>query len=163
MKKAIVLILILCVLLCAGCRSQSPVERTTDGNPAGTVSKLFEEATDNYPGVKLVVVDGTVTPTSAEVKIINESGFGMSCYGDNYIRVQKEVDGVWYDLSHNNIPVTSQGPWNFEADMEYRETVKWEAFYGPLSPGHYRIVKSCSVYADNAVHLLLTAEFIIES
>lgn len=160
MKKAFPLFLTICFVLCTGCHSQSPVGRTTDGSPAGSLSKPFEDAVDNYPGIKLVVVDGTATSTSAEVKIVNESGFGMSCYGDNYIRVQKEQDGIWYDMTKNNIPVTSQGPWMFDANVEYRETVKWEAFYGTLSPGHYRIVKSCSVRTDSeTILLLLTAEF----
>ena len=154
---SLAVLLTLCLLLC-GCDQSKP-----QSPEVGTISKAFTEETDNYPGVDLVVVEGTVTPTSAEVKIINESGFGMSCMGDNYIRVQKEVDGVWYDLSKHNIPVTSQGPWGFDADVEYRETVKWEDFYGPLSSGHYRIVKKCSVRTENnSIPLLLTAEFDIE-
>ena len=153
----------LSLILCTGCSNTPPDYETIGGNPVGTPYKLFEEECDNYPGVDLVVVEGTVTPTSAEIKIINETGFGMTCYGDNYIRVQKEQDGVWYDLSAYNIPVNSRGPWGFEADVEYRETVKWDAFYGPLDPGHYRVVKSCSVRTDSeTILLLLTAEFYLE-
>ena len=153
----------LCLILCTACSSTPPNHGTTGGNPVGTPYKRFEEECDNYPGVDLVVVDGTVTSTSAEILLINETGFGMSCYGDNYIRVQKEVDGAWYDLSAYNIPVNSGGPWMFDADVEYRETVKWEPFYGTLSPGHYRIVKSCSVRTESdRVLLLLTAEFNLE-
>ena len=159
MKRFIAILALsaLCILLC-GCG-----ENTPQPPKVGTITEAFTEETDNYPGVDLVVVDGTVTPTSAEIKIINDTGFGMRCYGNNYIRVQKEVDGVWYDLSHHNVPVTSQGPLEFDADAEYHETVYWEHFYDALSPGHYRIVKKCSVRTENnSIPLLLTAEFDIE-
>ena len=162
MKKYLLLslILMLCATLCMGCGSLPPGSGTVGDKPVGTPSKPFEGEVDNYPGVKLVVVEGTVTPTSAEVKIVNESGYGMSCMGDNYIRVQKEVDGAWYDLSFHNEPVNSLGPRQFDADHEYHETVKWERFYEALSTGHYRIVKDCSVRTDSdRISLLLTAEF----
>jgi len=162
MKKCLLLslILMLCAALCVGCAAQKPEYGVFGEKPVGTPYKLFEDEVDNYPGVKLVVVEGTVTPTSAEVRIVNETGLGMTCYGDNYIRVQKEVDGAWYDLSFHNVPVNSRGPWQFDADVEYRETVNWDRFYHALSPGHYRIVKDCSVRTDSdRISLLLTAEF----
>ena len=160
MKKKLLftILLILCTVFCVGC-----VQEPTPSEPAGTITVPFTEETDGYPGVDLVVVDGTVTSTSAEIKLINETDFDMSCYGSNQIILHKEQAGVWYEMRRNPEPVTCEGPWNFTADTEYRETVRWERFYDALTPGHYRIIKSCTVNADDGyVTLWLTAEFTIE-
>ena len=160
MKKGFLftILLTLCAAFCVGC-----VQEPTPTHPAGTITVPFTEETDSYPGVDLVVVEGTVTPSSAEIRLINETGFGMSCYGDNQIILHKEQDGTWYEMRQNPIPVTCPGPWGFSADEEFHDDVYWEAFYGVLTPGHYRIVKSCTVKADDGyVTLWLTAEFYIE-
>ena len=160
MKKELLftILLTLCVAFCAGC-----VQEPTPTQPAGTITVPFTEETDNYPGVDLVVVEGTVSPSSAEIKLINKTGFDMSCYGNNQIILHKEQDGIWYNMRTNPELVTCEGPWQFSADEEFHDTVTWERFYGALSPGHYRIVKSCTVKADDGYATVwLTAEFYIQ-
>ncbi len=78
--------------------------------------------------------------TDGDVKFSNTTNKELT-YGDDY-RIQMQLDGVWYDLQPKTemcyhdigyaLPPKGSSVWK----------VNWEAWYGGLPKGQYRIVKS---------------------
>lgn len=121
-----------------------------------SLGEEFTEEVNALEGVSIVIQEDTISPTGFTYEIDNQSGQDLS-YGQDY-SVQKEKDGKWYTLEGNPIPVTLEMLWASAGSTNTHE-VNWEAGYGKLKKGHYRLVKSL---ATEEAGYWFAAEFNIE-
>ncbi|GFI48189.1 hypothetical protein IMSAGC019_03516 [Lachnospiraceae bacterium] len=119
--------------------------------------KLGEEFTGEVnilEGVAVQTQEGTVSPTGITLEINNQSDKDLN-YGQDY-SLQKEKDGRWYQVEPESpVAVTLELLW-IPAGSTQEMEVRWEASYGKLPEGHYRIVKS---FADEEKGYYLAGEF----
>ena len=92
--------------------------------------------------VRMDIVDGTLTKTSAKIKITDFSG-NKYTYGDPY-RIDVYKNGKWEELEE--YCPTKNCAWNAIAygPDKYGHLMldlDWSYLYGELTPGRYRIVK----------------------
>lgn len=89
--------------------------------------------------VRMDIVEGTLTPTSAKVKIKDLNNYKY-LYGE-YYRLDKKVNDKWEELPLKNL-VGFNDIGYFTGINGYLELdINWEYAYGELSKGKYRIVK----------------------
>lgn len=155
MKKYLFFIIILTyALILAGC--SSPVDKSV--NQDRSISKIRSESpqtpatvkdltatkyakVNDFPGVTMVINDGTVSATGLSVIFRNESSSECT-YGEFYA-LEQQINGQWYE-----VPVKIEENYGFNdighraAPGESRDwNVEWGWLYGTLTKGHYRIVK----------------------
>lgn len=149
--------------------SETTAEETEATTTAEDTSRELD-ATDL--DVSMEVMEDTVTPTSAEVQITNNSGYTL-LYGA-YYSINFWNNDEWEELPiDENIAFASVGYEN--AEQQFTETIKWKSIYGELPAGTYQIVKNFSAEDYNEVNNIeedyenikyigfdLTAEFTIE-
>lgn len=119
--------------------------------------KLGEEfagEVNTLEGVSLLVQEGMASPGGVTIEIDNQSDKDLN-YGQDY-SLQKEKNGRWYQVEPENpVAVTMELLWIPSGNTDVME-VKWEASYGKLPKGHYRILKS---FADQEKGYYLAGEF----
>ncbi len=119
-------------------------EISGNGTSENAENPAFEDVDHDLEGIEL---DGVtlsiddVTPTSATVKILNETDMEIM-YGEDYnLQVFEEAD--WHDVPYliDNwafIAIGYGAPKHTQVEWE----VNWETFHGVLEPGTYRLAKS---------------------
>ena len=120
----------------------------------GCGSKLGEEFTEEVntlEGVTLMVDGETASADSITYTVDNGSEKDLN-FGQDY-SLQKEENGKWYQLlPANPVAVTMELCWVPAGGTETME-INWDAAYGKLPAGHYRLVKNfsddiCNFYAS---------------
>lgn len=126
----------------------------------GCGAKLGEEFTEEVnilEGVTLTVNEETVSSEGITYTVDNQSETDLN-FGQDY-SLQKEEKGKWYQLSPANpVAVTMELLWVPAGSTETLE-INWDAAYGKLPAGHYRILKN---FADNERGYYLTGEFTVK-
>ncbi|NBJ93067.1 immunoglobulin-like domain-containing protein [Parablautia muri] len=126
----------------------------------GCGAKLGEEFTEEVntlEGATLTVDEESVSSEGITYTVDNQSETDLN-FGQDY-SLQKEEKGKWYQLSPANpVAVTMELLWVPAGSSETLE-INWDAAYGKLPAGHYRILKN---FADNENGYYLAGEFTLE-
>lgn len=142
-KLIIVGVLLGCIIFYVSSKNYAVVNLTSDNNEyvlANVVMKVKDDSVSKS-GATIIITDKN------EVKYVYEE----------YYKLEKEIDNVWYELKPNDMY------YNFN-DMGYvvnddntlEMNIDWSKTYGNLSSGKYRILKR--VY-DNGEYNYFSAEF----
>ena len=154
MKKIITMILcIMLVLIFASC-GQSKIE-------LGEESSVRE---DTKFDVSMEIVDGTLTQTSATIRVINNTDIEIDSGNAYDFAIESQQNGKWYSIKTEERTNTAEA-WTFEGTRDVE--INWSQIYGTLPNGHYRIVKYFSPWAEDGTYgfddsFYLTAEFEIQ-
>lgn len=86
-----------------------------------------------------------VSANNAEMTIMNHSMNEL--YWGSWFCIEKEQNGEWFELEKIILPDGEEWIWEEElyslsGNNQTNITVCWEKYYGDLSAGNYRIVKS---------------------
>lgn len=108
--------------------------------------------------VSLEIVDGTLTPTSATVRISNNTDTPMISGNTHDFLIEARREGKWKEIDRGEWSNTAEaagytGTGEFELD--------WSRMYGKLPAGDYRILK-CFWFDDIDENFILGAEFTIK-
>lgn len=126
----------------------------------GCGARLGEEFTEEVnalEGVTLTIDKETLTSEKATYTVVNRSEKDLN-FGQDY-SLQKEEKGKWYQLTPANpVAVTMELLW-VPAGGEETLDINWNAAYGKLPAGHYRLIKN---FADDESGYYLAAEFTLE-
>lgn len=113
----------------------------------------------NIEKVKMSIKEGTLTPSSATIIIIdnNEKPYVYS----KWFRIDKKQNGKWNTLNDINdgYSFTAEG-YSLDNTGKLETTVNWSNLYGTLDVGDYRIVKN--VYDSNGKELYCSCDFTIK-
>lgn len=130
------------------------------------INKNMEDSAElnELKHVKMDIVEGTLTKTSAKVKITDFTN-NKYIYGTDY-KLEKQVDNRWEELKaknplyFNSVAYTPDKNGNLEFD------IKWSYTYGSLNSGRYRIVKYALIDTEGCDpicnHYYFSVEFDIE-
>lgn len=142
-KKAAAIVIGAAFVFLAGCGTKRGEEFTEEVNTLGEVTLTVDGETASADGVTYTVVNGSE-------KDLN--------FGQDY-SLQKEEKGKWYQLSPANpVAVTMELLWVPAGGTETME-INWDAAYGKLPAGHYRLVKN---FSDDESGYYLAGEFTLE-
>lgn len=148
MKKLLGAAMVSVVLLLGGCSLE------------GSNVKLGEEfigEVNTLEGALLTVEEVNDSATGITYVIDNQSEKDLN-YGQDY-GLQKEKEGKWYPVEPKDpVAITLELLWIPAGNTDTHE-ISWEASYGKLPKGHYRIVKSL---ADDTQGYYLAGEFTVQ-
>lgn len=114
---------------------------------------------DDLKGVSMIIKDGTLTNKSATV-IITDTSDKENIYGEFY-KIEKLENDNWVELKANQEMFFNDIGYVVNDEKKLELDINWEMFYGQLTSGRYRIVKSTSEVGEGIVHYI-TVEFTIE-
>ena len=128
------------------------------------VGDKFTDEVNSYDGVSMAVVEWTVQPTGAAIRVFSTVDAEIDSGNAYDFSLQLEQDGAWYSLKEKEPLDNTAEALVYSKDSPVVLEIDWSSRYGELPPGHYRIVKSFFEYRDGGEHIdfLLTAEFTIE-
>lgn len=132
----------LLALSLAGCGSSDGAGSSAPQkiNSSSSESSSVQTAEDSWG---LILSVKNVTPTGLTLVITQEGGSptGTLQYGSDYT-LEVEQDGTW-----QNVPDILDGNFAWDGmaylvtmDGETEQAVDWDWLFGPLSPGHYRLL-----------------------
>ncbi len=128
-----------------------------------TVAAVGEKSTcpvQTVDGILFAVLEGTVTPASVQVVLVNNA-FDELVYGSDYY-VERKVDETWYRVEYkfDGIGFTAEG-YALRRGHEATKQLTWTVAHGVLEPGEYRIVKPVLDFrgTGNFTEYWLAAEF----
>ena len=86
-----------------------------------------------------------VSANNAEMTIMNQSTNKL--YWGSWFCIEKKQNGQWFELERITLPDGEEWIWEEElyslsGNNQTNISVYWEKYYGDLSVGNYRIVKS---------------------
>ena len=114
---------------------------------------------DDLEGVSMKIKEGTLTKTGATVIIIDTSA-RQNIYGVGY-GIEKEENGTWVELKPRKDMFFTEEGYYVDENHTLEFSMNWESFYGKLTSGKYRVVKTTSE-AMEGIHHCITAKFVIE-
>lgn len=125
----------------------------------------IEISTNNYnnfnrmpENVTIEIDENTITTTSVSI-IITDNNENPYVWGVNF-RMQKKVDGEWYDLKYITDTVAFiEIACRVNTNNQLNQKINWAKYYGELSKGVYRVVKP--IY-DNGDIYFYSNEFVIK-
>ena len=151
---------IITILLCGflvicltGCSKSEELEKPYIGEEATT-----EIATDKK--IELSIKEGTLTDVGATIVLTNNSDEEYA-YGEPY-SIQIKKDGTWHVI---NVQRIFQTPMFHLKNGETTEIeLKWDANYGKLESGTYRIIKNIGYECekDKFEYFSIAVEFNID-
>ncbi len=129
-------------------------EDEQDGESKSQDREVFSKNVNTLKGASLSVKEVYSPATGLTYVLDNHAGRDLN-FGQDF-SLQKEEDGKWYIVEPKEpFAVTMQLLWIPNGCTDTYE-IGWEASYGVLSKGHYRIVKSV---ADDKQGYYLAGEF----
>lgn len=124
-----------------------------------TFNGLCSLKIDDLEGVSMKVKEGTVSNKGLTV-IITDTSDRENIYGTFY-RIDVYKNGEWVEVNRkSDMAFTSIGLYPDENNTLELD-ISWLNYYGRLSSGRYRVVKSTSVAGEGTEHFI-TAEFKIK-
>ena len=153
MKKGLKITLIILVFLVIGLTGCNKKQDDFIGEESTT-----EIVTDS--DVSLSIKDGTLTNTGATIVLTNKSNKEY-VYGEPY-SIQIKKDGTWHVI---NVQRIFQTPMFHLKNGETTEIeLKWDANYGKLESGTYRIIKNIGYECekDKFEYFSIAVEFNID-
>ena len=149
MKKSRILILFFALILCFSCISckEEPCEENEKGDEAPVVTEgrgydrevaftyMLDDGTQTYQRGDFIHITGFVTNVSSQT---------IKYMGDGYVYIEAslvcEVDGEYYRIHHEEIPVPDSVPWECEF-VPYDTDFQSFTFHVPHNapPGNYRL------------------------
>lgn len=124
-------------------------------------TNLLEESTLNMNNeyLKMEINEEKTTNEGITFKLINISNYDLT-YGLSY-HLEKEENDKWYKVKPKEEMHFIMVAYNLKKGEEKEENLKWTSYYGKLSKGKYRIVKSFNL--ENTKEMFYTSqEFIIK-
>ena len=124
-------------------------------------TNLLEESTLNMNNeyLKMEINEEKTTNEGITFKLINISNYDLT-YGLSY-HLEKEENDKWYKVKPKEEMHFIMVAYNLKKGEEKEESLKWTSYYGKLSKGKYRLVKSFRL--KNAKEEFYTSqEFIIK-
>lgn len=114
--------------------------------------------------ISFKVKEGSLTKSKATFILENLTDNDYS-YG-NPFSIEKEVNGIWYELKPIKELSFNLPAYNLNAKDSKEIEIDWEYAYGKLTPGKYRIIKGVFHYIDTPIKeedmVYIAAEFIIK-
>ncbi len=145
-KNGIALILAGCFLLLSACGIK--------------VGERFDGEVNNFEGVTMTVVEGTVRPGGLTVQVLNTTDEEIDSGNAYDFGVQVERNGAWYWLEEEGERANTAEVLIYLKDTPRELEFNWADRYGSLPKGHYRVVKGFfeSAYSN----FRLAAEFTLD-
>ena len=131
-KNGIALILAGCLLLLSACGIK--------------VGERFDGEVNNFEGVTMTVVEGTVRPGGLTVQVLNTTDEEIDSGNAYDFWVQVERNGAWYWLEEEGERANTAEALIYLKDTPRELTFSWSDRYGSLPKGHYRVVKDFFEY-----------------
>lgn len=133
-------------------------EAPAEAMPETATAEPAEQKTRTLPGADcFMVVPESVTRTSADFTLTNEDDAVLALRSEYWLETQ--LDGEWQPLTSNLFMAQSQtdasAPESAVCTLHY----DWQALYGELGPGSYRLVQP--VLLPDGTDYMLYAEFTI--
>ncbi|HZG71586.1 MAG TPA: immunoglobulin-like domain-containing protein [Chondromyces sp.] len=149
-KFSIFLCFLLCLsLLLMACESSEPQSAEKNEEPTeGLIEAAEQEITSSQNGIviKTEKEEYKVTDNVINVHIENESNAEF-VYGE-YFSIQKNINGVWHDVSFDDEPFQDVGIL-LRSNESNVQGLNLERLESSLSPGKYRVVKRFNKTSDN--------------
>ena len=122
-------------------------------------SSIFLSIKRNIEKVKMSIKEGTLTPSSASI-IILDNNDNPYAY-DEWFKIDRKVNNKWEEVNQiNNNYIVRDIAYDIRKNKKLETTVKWGDLYGELKKGEYRLVKK--VYDNDGNDIYISTEFIIE-
>ena len=114
--------------------------------------------------VKMYIVDGTLTKTSAKIRITDYSH--KYSYGADYY-IEKKNNNDWKKLELNDKMIVNSIAYGPDINGILEFNINWKRHYGELSKGRYRIIKTAFTPNDSCTEkyckeYLISVEFDID-
>ena len=125
------------------------VETDKDSKEQINEKIIINEDTDNgaelneLEHVRMDIIDGTLTKSSAKVRITDYTNRKYT-YGSDY-RIDKKVGNKWQELEHKNPLYFTSMAYYPDSNGHLEFNITWSYAYGNLTSGRYRIVKSALI------------------
>ena len=124
------------------------------------IGEVSDIVTNTEPGISLTILDSDAS--SATYRIVNETGRELMTDDMQVYFLQVRQDGAWHFIDLGELKLASTSVAYRVKDGETREVeTSWEAIYGTLPEGTYRLVKTFFTYT---IHdkFFLSAEFTVD-
>ena len=154
MRRLIFIVSVLSVVfLFSACNSNSVI-----------LGEVFEEPVNDYEGVTMSIVDGTLSSTGATVCVLNTLDKWVDSGNEHDFGLQIEKNGKWYWLESGEEFANTAEAYMFLTDEPRELKMSWGNRYGKLELGRYRIVKRFFNYEEpnNRVDFALACEFTLD-
>jgi len=131
---------------------------------APDIMKPFSKPVNDFEGMGMTVLEGSLGKNGLEVEILNSTPFDIESGNEADFKLQKLVDGCWYCLERLAPLPDEQHGYGYMQGVPVTLRLDWSRAYAPLSPGEYRVVKRFFEYGGEGAkaYFFLAAEFEIE-
>ena len=146
------------------CVTFTPLRRDDVSAGVEVVDGPFDGTVNDYDGVTMKIIEGTVSPNGATVEILNSTEEEITSGNNRDVGLQIEQDGQWYWLKTTGEFFNTLEAYVYEENEPRELALRWGDKYGNLQPGHYRIAKWFDGHSENGNRpkFLLVSEFILE-
>lgn len=135
----------------------SNLHLTNNNNKEGNIEKNQEKSIEK---VKMYIKEGTLTPSSATIIIIddNDNPYVYS----KWFRIDKKINEQWKEVNTSNNDYNFVAvAYNVDKTGKLEEVVDWAGLYGGLEKGEYRLVKN--VYGNDGNEIYFSTDFLIDN
>ena len=141
MKKRLVVVLVMAVVILAGCGNSNSAEESIGADNKMTENEIDTDEPSSLDGVTMEVTE--YSDTSVTVRITNDTDMNIRCGSDFYLKILDEETGEWWDLGTviDDYAFTEEA-YIIQKDSPYETVIDFEWLYGKLEPGRYQIVKT---------------------
>ncbi len=113
-----------------------------------TIFKLFDKPLKEikvYSDIEFYIDEDSLTSSSAKITMIVNSN--QKYITSNWYRIDENIDGKWFKMKIAEEMVSTMEAYIIDKNESFISNINWEKYYGKLSKGKYRIIKS--VYPEN--------------
>ncbi len=114
----------------------------------------------NHNTISMTIDKESISNTGMKMKMINNSGENYEYGAEFSIEYQKKEN--WYSIIPKDEMNFNMMAYLLEDKMTKDFDINWEASYGKLPKGKYRIVKSINRENSNNEDIYIAAEFLID-
>lgn len=135
----------------------SNLHLTNNNNEDGNIEKKQEKSIEK---VKMSIKEGTLTPSSATIVIIddNDTPYVYS----KWFRIDQKTNGQWKEVRTSNDDYNFTAiAYNVDKTGKLEDVVDWGDLYGVLEKGEYRLVKN--VYGNDGNEIYFSTDFLIDN
>ena len=118
------------------------------------VTGCYNSGMYNYDDINMIIKEGTLTNHGATIVIVDNSEKNNT-YG-KWFRIDKKENGKWKKLKIIGDSFFDAIAYKIDENNELELDHDWEAIYGKLSSGNYRLIKE----VNNKEYI--SVEFIID-
>ena len=142
MKKRLVTVLIMVVVMMAGCGNSNSAEETNGVDSQMTENETDTDVPSSLDGVTMEVTE--YSDTSVTVRITNDTDMNIRCGGEDFcLKILDGETGEWRDLDTViDDYAFFEEAYMIQKDSPYEMVINFEWLYGKLEPGRYQIVKT---------------------